>query len=80
MARDFALMQTQTTQGKGPPPAIDPQLAQSWKWSKPWDTWDLPGSGVAAIKAKLPFGGQADKVADVPVNAIMPKMENATAK
>lgn len=85
MARDFALMQTQTTQGSGPPPAaIDPQQAQSWKWKKPWDGWEMPTSGMEALKAKLPFGGggHAEKSKDVetPSKAIMQKMENATAK
>lgn len=80
-ARDFALMQTQTTQGNGPPPAIDPQIAQSFKWKKPWETWDLPSSGVAALKAKLPFGNnKVEEVTEGPSAAIMPKMENATAK
>jgi hypothetical protein len=83
MARDFALMQTQTTQGSGPPPAIDPQIAQSWKWKKPWDGWEMPSSGMGALKAKLPFGGghaEKGKGVEVPSKVIMPKMENATAK
>lgn len=75
VAKDFALMQTQKTQGQGPPPAIDPELAQAWKWSKPWQGWE---SGVEALREKLPFGKSIEE--EVSNKAIMPKMDNATVK
>lgn len=78
VAKDYALMQTQKTQGQGPPPAIDPELAQSWKWTKPWEGWDFKAPGVEALREKLPFGKST--AGDVSSKAIMPKMDNATAK
>lgn len=77
IAKDYALMQTQKTQGSGPPPAIDPQIAQSWKWNKPWDGWgDLITSATDKMKGKT--ANKAAKIQEKGV--IMPKMDNATAK
>jgi hypothetical protein len=76
IAKDFALMQTQKSQGNGPPPAIEPALAQAWKWKKPWEGWTATG----ADKLSLDYlKGNSDKEAAIK-GAIMPKMENATAK
>lgn len=84
VAKDFALMQTQKTQGNGAPPAIEPQLAQAWKWKKPWaEGWGQIGAkmGELAGSAKIAPEKGPEKSNDVKVEgAIMPKMENATAK
>lgn len=84
VAKDFALMQTQKSQGDGAPPALEPQMAQSWKWSKPLAGWG-PGAGTFIEKSKAVLGGGdgkggGDQTAEAPAGAVMPKMENVTAK
>lgn len=65
------------SQGQGPPPALDPEIAQSWKWANLH--WPGRGKGgkvgqsPASPPAAAPAGARVDGV-------IMPKMENVTAK
>lgn len=70
-AKDFALLQMsgQTSQGSGPPPALDPQIAQAWKWSSLLD-----GNNGQ------PAGKPGHSEPNPPKDVIMPKMDNATAK
>lgn len=85
VAKDYSLMQThsfkengelgqqvkakQSSQGSGAPPALDAKVAQSWKWTNPWHGWSNKASDQSAT-SPLAIGA----------GAIMPKMENATAK
>lgn len=86
IARDYSLMQTpsykenqqwkeqhreQGSQGNGSPPALDPEIAQAWKWTKPWQGW-----GANEDTKPIADAPQPPKAEGV----IMPKMENATAK
>ena len=81
-AKDYALMQTQKSQGQGAPPAIEPEMAQAWKWSDPWKGWRA--GAPLADQGKALLSGATSKTGDstppVTAGAVMPKMENATAK
>ena len=79
LAKDYALMQTQKTQGEGPPPALDPKIAQSWKWTNPWEGWtNLLPAGMAPGEKGGKSEGEGKK--GEAKGAIMPKMDDATAK
>lgn len=71
----------QGSQGHGSPPALDPEIAQAWKFSNVWHGLGLGNKQAEseAEKAKAALSAQAAQPI-VSQGAIMPKMTNATAK
>ena len=71
----------QGSQGHGPPPALDPEIAQAWKFSNVWHGLGLGNNQAQSEveKAKAALSSQAAQPI-VSEGAIMPKMVNATAK
>jgi hypothetical protein len=85
IARDYSLMQThsfkenveaggqiqakQSSQGVGPPPALDAKIAQAWKWANPLHGWGDTSASKDSVDQRTPEAG-----------AIMSKMTNETAK